>query len=87
MAKQKGKKTAVGTRNGDRRNGKAWSKKKLDSKGRPMSGRGKPTGKTIKGKKVVASFIDESPTTIETLSLPAKGGSDMIHAFEQAMLV
>lgn len=49
MAKKDGKKKTPGIKNPDRKNGKAFSKKKLDDKGRPLTGRGKPTGRTIKG--------------------------------------
>lgn len=48
MAKKDGKKTP-GARNDQRKNGKAFSKKKFDGKGRPLTGRGKPTGRTING--------------------------------------
>lgn len=52
MAKKDGKKKNPGTRNADRKNGKAWSKKKLDARGRALTGRGKPTHRTIKGQKI-----------------------------------
>lgn len=48
MAKREKKKTG-GVRNLDRRNGKAWAKKKRDDKGRALTGRGKPTGRSVKG--------------------------------------
>lgn len=51
MAKQTSKKTNPGTRNADRPNGKAWKKRKFDDKGRALTGRGKPTGRTVKGVK------------------------------------
>lgn len=56
MSKNPSKKKTAGTRNSDRSNGKAWSKKKpLDEKGRPLTGRGKPTGRSVKGMRVVSA--------------------------------
>lgn len=52
MAKQQSKKKTPGTRNANRKNGKAFSKKKFDDKGRALTGRGKPTGRTAKGMKI-----------------------------------
>lgn len=48
MAKQEKKKT-LGVRNDGRKNGKAFTKKKLDDRGRPLTGRGKSSGNSIKG--------------------------------------
>lgn len=52
MANKDGKKKTSGVRNDSRKNGKAFSKKKFDDKGRALTGRGKPSGRSIKGERV-----------------------------------
>jgi hypothetical protein len=59
MASKDGKKSTSGVKNADRRNGKKFNKsaQKLDERGRPLTGRGKPSGHSAKGmsvKKVAA---------------------------------
>lgn len=58
MADKQGKKKTPGVRNDGRKNGKKFNKKRfnLDAKGRPLTGRGKPTGRSIKGMKVCAYY-------------------------------
>lgn len=51
MAKPPKSKTG-GIKNPGRRNGKAWQTKDFDSKGRAVSGRGKPSGRSVKGTRV-----------------------------------
>lgn len=60
MANKDGKKKTSGVRNDGRKNGKKFNKKRfnLDAKGRPLTGRGKPTGRSIKGKKACAYYCD-----------------------------
>lgn len=50
MAKRAAKKTG-GVRNPDRSNGKAFSRKRYDDKGRALTGRGKPSGRSVRGMK------------------------------------
>jgi hypothetical protein len=52
MAKKDGKKKTPGTRNDNRKNGKAFSTKKFDNRGRALTGRGKPSGRSVKGNRV-----------------------------------
>lgn len=54
MATKDGKKKTSGIRNDGRKNGKKFNKKRfnLDSKGRPLTGRGKPSGRSVKGMRV-----------------------------------
>lgn len=48
-SKKDKKKNSTGTRNPLRKNGKAFSMKKFDTKGRALTGRGKPSGRSSKG--------------------------------------
>lgn len=56
MAKNSNGNKKDSNRNDSRQNGKAFSKKKVDTKGRSLTGRGKPTGRTIKGMKVCTYY-------------------------------
>lgn len=51
-SKKDKKKTSTGTRNPIRKNGKAFKKKKFDHKGRALTGRGKPSGRSDRGERV-----------------------------------
>ena len=53
MAKGNGNKKDTKPRNDNRpNNGKAWKKKEFDGKGRALTGRGKPSGRSRKGMRV-----------------------------------
>lgn len=63
MATKDGKKKTSGVRNDSRKNGKAFSKKKYDNRGRALTGRGKPSGRSVKGNRV------EKPYEIQGIDL------------------
>lgn len=51
MPKRPSRKTGA-VRNPDRRNGKRWTSKRYDDKGRALTGRGKPSGRSVRGMRV-----------------------------------
>lgn len=66
MAKRarNGRGTGTGTKNPDRRNGKAWTKKRTDPLGRALTGRGKPSRHSVKGMKVTYTIHADNGSII-----------------------
>lgn len=67
MPKRAAKKTG-GTKNPDRRNGKAFARKQFDDKGRALTGRGKPSGHSVKGMKLSPDVIYDGAWSVSPAS-------------------
>lgn len=67
MPKRAAKKTD-GKRNPDRRNGKAFARKQFDDKGRALTGRGKPSGHSVKGSRILGDCYRSLVCSADTIA-------------------